>query len=107
MENCFEILAGIPNAESTGTLGVCLKPSLIVANHNIFNINLSILLDFSVLPAFCFLAQLACEIWILFILYQYKYLILEGKRIKMHKMNTWERYYLSFQGVSVLIKVIV
>ena len=107
MENCFEILAGTPNAESTGTLGVCLKPSLIVANHNIFNINLSILLDFSVLPAFCFLARLACEIWILFILYQYKYLILEGKRIKMYKMNTWERYHLSFQGVSVLIKVIV
>ena len=105
MENCFEILAGIPNA--TGPLGVRLKPSLIVANHNIFNINLSILWDFSVLPAFFFLAQLACEIWILFILYQYKYRILEGKRIKMHEMKTWERYYLSFQGVSVLIKVII
>ena len=46
MENCFEILAGIPNAESTGPLGVHLKPCLIVANHNIFNINLSILRDF-------------------------------------------------------------
>ena len=46
MENCFEILAGIPDAESTGPLGVHLKPCLIVANHNIFNINLSILRDF-------------------------------------------------------------
>lgn len=81
MENCFEILAGIPNAESTGTLGVRSKPSLIVANHNIFNINCEHLTRFfSPSLAFCFLAQLACEIWILFILYQYKYLILEGKK---------------------------
>lgn len=46
MEIFIWIMAGIPNPASTGFLGLHPKPSLIVGNQSILDINWSILWDF-------------------------------------------------------------